>query len=238
MTETIAVDPKTTINKKDSRHGGRGAKTGMYNVLIVDDHAIVRRGLKQIMESQDSRWRVAEASDGAEAMQQVRSGYWDVVVLDISMPGKNGLDVLKQLKKERPSLPVLMLSIHPEDHYAVRMIKAGASGYLTKDAAPDRLVEAVNAVREGRRYITPSLAEKLAIELGAGHELPPHQLLSDREYQIFRLIASGNTVSDVARILSLSVKTVSTHRMRILRKMQLKNNAEITHYAMKYTLVD
>jgi len=178
-----------------------------------------------------------EASDGHQALEQVRSGDYDLVLLDIAMPGRNGLDVLKQLKFERAHLPVLMLSMYPEEQYAVRTLRAGASGYLTKESAPGELISAIRKVCKGGRYVTASLAEKLALDLQADTGRPLHELLSDREYQVVALIASGKTVSEIAAELSLSVKTVSTHRTRALEKMGMKTNAEITYYAVKHGLV-
>ena len=210
----------------------------MLKLLVVDDHAIVRLGLRQILESEDPGWHVEEAENGREALRKIRDAYWDVVVLDISMPGRNGLEVLKQLRRERSRLPVLILSMHAEEHYAVRVIRAGASGYLTKETAMDNLVAAVRALASGKRFITPSVAERLAVELGGNYDLVRHQSLSDREYQVFRLIASGKTVTDIGHELSLSVKTISTHRARIMKKMNFRNNAELTHYAIKNALVE
>lgn len=210
----------------------------MIKVLIADDHAIVRQGLKQILAETDDMMVAGEAGTGAEVIGKIREGDWGVVLLDISMPGKSGIDTLKQIKEEKPKLPVLVLSMYPEEHYAIRLLKAGASGYLTKESAPELLVTAIRRVAGGKKYISPSLAETLAHELGGDSEKPLHGMLSDREYQIFCAIASGKTVSDIAAALSLSVKTISTYRARILEKMKMKNNAELTYYAMKHHLVD
>ncbi len=181
---------------------------------------------------------VAEAADGAEALRKARTGDCDVVLLDIAMPVKNGIDALTQLKHERPALPVLMLSMHPEEQYAVRALRAGASGYLTKESAPEELVAAIRKVSAGGKYVSVSLAEHLASIVQSAGESPSHETLSGREYQVMCLIAAGKTVSEVARELSLSVKTVSTYRARILEKLQMKNNAELMRYATRHQLVD
>jgi len=210
----------------------------MIKILIADDHAIVRRGLKQILAETPDMVVAGEAHNGQELLEKARGHQWDVVVLDISMPGRGGLDILKQLKSERPKLPVLMLTIHPEDQYAVRVLRAGASGYLTKESAPDHLVEAIRKVARGGKYISPHLAEKLAFNLEPLSEKPLHEALSDREFQVLRFIASGKTVKEIGEELSLSVKTISTYRTRILEKMKMRNNAELTHYAIQQKLVD
>lgn len=209
----------------------------MIKVLITDDHAVVRKGLKQIIDETPGMLAVDEAASGHEAMEKIRKNAYDVVLLDIAMPGKSGLDTLKELKLERPSLPVLILTIYPEEQYALRVLKAGAAGYLTKESAPAELVTAIKKVSEGGRYISPSLAEKLAFNIGTDTDIDPHEKLSDREYQVMCMIASGKTVSDIADEMSLSVKTISTYRTRILEKMGMKNNAEMTHYAIKKELV-
>jgi two-component system invasion response regulator UvrY len=203
------------------------------NVLIVDDHAIVRQGLRQLLMESGKVMLIGEAACGAEAMQQIREVEWNVVVLDISLPDRNGIEILKQIKKERPKIPVLMLSMHEEGLYAIRALKAGASGYLTKQSAPSELMAAIRQVSIGRKYLTTTLAEAIADNLGAGHDGPPHEALSDREYQTLRLIASGKSLTDAAEEMCLSVKTVSVYRSRLLEKMKLKNNAELTHYAIK-----
>ena len=179
-----------------------------------------------------------EACNAQEVLKNVREQNWDIVILDITMPDRSGLDVLKELKRERPKLPVLFLSIHPEDQYAVRVLKAGAAGYMTKESAPEELVKAIRKVLRGGKYISPSLAEKLAFDLETDSEKPLHETLSDREYQVMCMIASGKTVKEIAKKLYLSVKTISTHRARILGKMKMKTNAELTHYAIKNRLVD
>ncbi len=208
----------------------------MIRILIVDDHAIVRQGLKQIVEKSGEMQVVADAENGISALRKIREVECDVVLLDISMPDMNGLDVLKQIHAEKPNLPVLIVSIYSEDQYAMRLIKAGAAGYLTKETPPPELINALLRVAGGKKYISPVVAEILAEEIGdAGNKLP-HQSLSDREYQIFMLLASAQTVTEVADALSLSVKTVSTYRSRILDKMHLNNNAELMHYAVNYRL--
>lgn len=210
----------------------------MIRILITDDHAIVRRGLKHILADEFPGAIFGEAQNAQELLKILRQQDWDVVILDITMPGRSGLDVLKDLKHERPKLPVLMLTVHPEDQYAVRVLKAGADGFMNKESAPEELVKAIRKLREGGRYVSPSLAEKLAFDLQAETVGAPHEVLSDREYQVLCLLASGKTVSQAAEELSLSVKTVSTHRTRLLGKMKMKTNAEITHYAIQNRLVE
>lgn len=210
----------------------------MIRVLIADDHAILRRGLAQIIAEAGDMQVCAEAENGAQTIKLAREQPLDVVLLDITMPDRNGLDTLKQLKKEKPKLPVLMLSMHPEETYALRAIKAGASGYLNKQSAPALLVTALRRVAGGRRYISPAVAEALAGTIANGTDHPAHATLSDREYETMRLIASGKTLSEIAVEMHLSVKTVSVYRARLLEKMQIKNNAELTHYALKNRLVD
>ena len=210
----------------------------MIKVLLADDHAIVRKGLRQLLEETGYISVVAEASDYPEIMKVVRNTELDVIVMDITMPGKNGVDVLKVVKEEKPKLAVLMLSMHPEDQYAVRALKAGASGYLTKNSAPDKLVDAIQMIASGRRYITPELADSLASHLTDDVDKPLHSTLSDREFQTIRLIASGKKLSEIAEELALSPKTVSVYRARILEKMKMKSNAELTHYALKFGLVE
>jgi len=204
----------------------------MIRVLIADDHAIVRRGLKQIIEGSGEMLVVAEADSGIDALHKMREIACDVVLLDISMPDMSGIDVLKQIHAEKPQLPILILSIYSEDQYAKRLIKAGAVGYMTKESAPSEVIKALRHVASGKKYISPVVAEILANELGMAGEKLPHQILSHREYQIFLLLASAKTVSDIADTLALSVKTVSTYRTRVLEKMHLKNNAELMRYAV------
>lgn len=207
-------------------------------ILIVDDHAVVRAGMKQILAESEQPFEVLEAGDASEAMRVLRDGGCDLMLLDIALPGKNGIDLLKQVKNEWRQLPVLMLSMYPEDQYAVRALRAGASGYMTKESAPDQLLDAIDKVSRGGRYISPALAELLAFEMDAVSDKPLHAALSDREYEVMCLIASGKTASEIAEELCLSVKTISTYRVRVLEKMKMKHNAELTHYAIKHNLVD
>lgn len=209
----------------------------MIRILVVDDHAIVRRGLIQILADHCDMSVIGEASDAAELFALARTQAWDIAILDVSMPGRGGLEVLKELKTEFPSRPVLILSVHPEDQYAVRAFRAGAAGYLTKDSAPVELVNAIRKAMQGGKYVTPSLAERLAFNLAPDPDRLPHEALSDREYQVLCSIASGKTVTEIAEEMSLSVKTISTYRTRLLEKMSLKNNAELTHYAIQQGLV-
>ncbi len=209
----------------------------MIRILIADDHAIVREGLARILEKSGEMQVVAEHDNGADGLNWLRDNDCDIALLDISMPGMNGIDVLKQLQKEKPKLPVLIISIYAEDQYAVRLIKAGAAGYLTKGCAPAILLEAVHRVMEGKKYISPAVAEMLASEIGHESGKVPHETLSDREYQIFLLLASAKTVTEIAEALALSAKTISTYRTRILEKMHLRNNAELMRYAIEYNLL-
>lgn len=211
----------------------------MIKVLIADDHAVVRRGLKQILAETAGEIVVeGEATNGREVLQQVEARAWDVLVLDITMPGRSGLDILKDLRQLRPELPVLILSMHAEEQFATRMLKAGASGYLNKESAPEELVKAIRKVYGGGKYVSPAHAERIVSELSGDSEKLPHELLSDREYEILCLMASGKTPTLIAKELSLSVKTVSTYRSRILEKMNFTTNAQLTHYAIKNGLVD
>jgi DNA-binding NarL/FixJ family response regulator len=210
----------------------------MIKILIADDHAIVRRGLKQILAETPDMTVIDEASNGHEVLTKVMKHDYSVVLLDISMPGKSGLDVLKELKNERPKLPVLILSMYPEEQYAVRVLRAGASGYLTKEGAPEELIYAIRKVVQGKKYVSASLAEKLVFDLDGDSQKPLHESLSDREFQVLCMIASGKTVSDISEELALSVKTISTYRTRLLEKMKMKNNAELTHYAVQNHLVE
>ncbi|GLT24648.1 MULTISPECIES: response regulator transcription factor [Zoogloea] len=207
-------------------------------VLIADDHAIVRQGLRQILSDTADLTVAGEAENGVQAVQLVRSGEWDVVLMDVSMPDRNGIDALKIIKKEFPRLPVLILSMYPEEQYAIRALKAGAAGYLTKQSAPELLVTAIRQVASGKKYVSPSLAEELANAIGEDSERPPHEKLSDREYQTLCMIASGKTPTEIAEALNLSVKTVSVYRARLLEKMNLRNNAELTHYGLKHGLAE
>jgi DNA-binding NarL/FixJ family response regulator len=206
-------------------------------ILIADDHPIVRAGFKQILSETPDMQVTDEAGNGQETMACVRKKKLDVVLLDISMPGRSGLEVLKELKDEKPKLPVLILSMYPEEQYAIRALRAGASGYLTKASAPNELISAIRKVAEGGKYVSATLGERLTEFLGTDMTRPLHELLSDREYQVMLMIASGRTVSSIAEELCLSVKTISTYRTHILEKMRMKNNAEITFYAVRNGLV-
>lgn len=212
----------------------------IIRILIADDHAIVREGLKQILADTKDMVVAGDAENGADAIKLARiQADSDVLLLDISMPDKSGIEVLKQIRKESPKLAVLMLSMHREDQYAIRSLKAGAAGYLNKQSAPAELVDAIRQVAAGRKYISPALAQELANQVGdENREVPPHEMLSDREYQTLVMIASGKTVSDIAAELTLSVKTISMYRSRLLQKMKLRHNAELTHYAIKNNLVE
>jgi two-component system invasion response regulator UvrY len=205
----------------------------MIKILITDDHTVVREGLKRILKEEFPEATFGEAADGNQALEQTRNETWDVIILDVTMSGRNGLEVLKQMRVENIKTPVLILSMHPEDQYAIRVLKAGASGYLTKESASEELVTAIRRIISGRKYITLSLAEKLANDLEIDTDKPIHELISDREFQVLNLIASGKTVSEIAVELSLSVTTISTYRSRILEKMNMKTNAELTHYAIQ-----
>ncbi len=210
----------------------------MIRIIIADDHAIVRKGLKQILEDTMEMLVADEAGSGYELLDKLRKSKFDVVILDITMPGISGLDTLKEIKAEHPSLPVLVLSVHREEQYAVRTLKSGASGYINKKSAPDELIEAIRIVSQGRKYISHSVVDSLVSGLEPNSEKPLHDLLSDREYQVMCMIASGKSVSTISKDLNLSVKTISTYRSHILKKMNFKDNAEITHYAIKNQLVD
>jgi len=210
----------------------------MRSVLIVDDHAVVRTGLKLILADALVGARIDEAANADEALGMVLKRDYDLVILDLSMPGRSGLEVLRDLKYQKPTLPVLVLSVHPEDQMGIRLLKAGASGYLNKDSAPEELVKAVGKVLEGGRYVSTSLAERLVLDIQTDNGKPPHESLSDREFEVLCAISRGKAVSEIARDLSLSVKTVSTYRTRILDKMQMRTNAELTHYAVRQGLVD
>jgi two-component system invasion response regulator UvrY len=207
-------------------------------VFIADDHAIVRAGLKQIIAEERDISVVGEAETGLDAIKLFRKSRCNVLLLDISLPDRNGIEVLKQIKDDKPELAVLMLSMHREDQYAIRSLKAGASGYLTKQSAPRELVGAIRQVAAGQRYVSAQLAQVLAAQIGDDHDKPAHEGLSDREYQTLMMIASGKTVSEIARELSLSVKTISEYRSRLLAKMNLKTSAELTHYAIRNQLID
>ncbi|AKU24280.1 MULTISPECIES: response regulator transcription factor [Telluria group] len=214
------------------------SEKAVIKVFIADDHAIVREGLKQILADTKDIVVAGEAENGLDAVKLFRKSGCQVLLLDISMPDRSGIEVLKQVKKEKPELAVLMLSMHREDQYAIRSLKAGAAGYLTKQSAPKELVTAIRQVASGLKYISPALAQELANHVGEDHEAALHESLSDREYQTLTMIASGKTVGTIAKELSLSVKTVSEYRARLLVKMKLKNSAELTHYAIKNQLIE
>ena len=210
----------------------------MIRIVIADDHTIVREGLKQLLAAAGDLNVVGEARDGQEVMQQVRDNDFDVLLLDMSMPGKSGTELIKQVKDEKPKLRVLVLSMHEEHQYAVRAIKSGASGYLTKDSASTQLVTAIRKVSAGGAFISAEVAEALALSARSQREGPPHTALSDREYQVFQMLASGTSVSEIASRLNLSVKTVSTHKARLLEKLGARNQTELVHYALKHRLID
>ena len=210
----------------------------MLRILIADDHPIVRQGLRQLIAKTNDMVVTEEAGNGWEVLSKARASYCDVVLLDISMPGLHGLDIIRQLKSESPRLSILILSMHSEEQYAVRAFRAGASGYLTKESAPDELLAAIRKVSIGGKYVSSSLAEKLASDLEIGAEQLPHETLSNREYQVMRMIAAGKTVAEIADELSLSVQTVSTYRSRILQKMKMKNNVELANYAIRNQLLE
>jgi two-component system invasion response regulator UvrY len=208
----------------------------MIRILIADDHTIVRQGLKQMLSEVGDFVVAGEASDGLEALKQLREHAFDVLLMDMSMPGTSGIELIKQVKSEKPKLAILVLSMHKEKQYAVRALKAGALGYLTKESAPEQLVSAIHKVARGGAFISTEVAERLALELGGNHDVVPHSLLSDREYQIFMLIVDGDTIGGIADDLSLSVKTVSTHKTRILQKMNMSSTSELIHYAIQHQL--
>ena len=210
----------------------------MIKVLVADDHALIRKGLKQLLDDTDDMRVIGEAENGMQAIRMAEETDYDVVLLDISMPDKHGVEVLKQLKANKPQLPVLMLSMHPEEQYALRSMKAGAAGYLNKQSAPLQLVTAIRQVASGKKYISTELAEQLANGLSQGYQELLHQTLSNREYQTLGLMASGKKLSEMADIMSLSPKTVSVYRSRLLEKMKLKNNAEAIHYAISNHLIE
>lgn len=208
----------------------------MIRVAIADDHLVVRQGVRKIFDDAAGYQVVGEAANAEDTLQLVREAKIDVLILDMSMPGRSGIELIKQIKAEKPKLPVLVLSMHGEEQYAVRAIKVGAAGYLTKESAAEELINAVNKVSMGSFYITPTVAERLALELNATHDAEPHKLLSDREFEIFRMIVAGQKGCEIAAALSLSSKTVSTYKARILQKMQMGNSAELIHYAIEHGL--
>ncbi len=210
----------------------------MIRVLLADDHTIVRAGLKELLSETGDITVSGEANDGAEALARIRESDYDVAVLDMSMPGRSGIELIRQVKRERPRLPILVLSMHSEEQYAVRALKAGASGYLTKESAADQLVAAIRRIAAGGAFVTPETAQRLALDVSTAGAAAPHTLLSDREFQVLRLIADGKSVSEIAKQLTLSVKTISTHKTRIMRKMRLANQAELIRYAIEHELLD
>lgn len=209
----------------------------MTRILIADDHAVVRRGLKQILAENFPRAVIGEGADAPEALKEARQHEWDIVILDLNLAGRSGLDVLKELKARRPKLPVLILSIHSEDQYAARALKAAASGYLMKEAAPEELVRAVRKALRGGHYVSTAFAEKMATDLGREGERPAHEALSDREDQVLRLIASGKSSGEIAEMLGVSVKTVTTYRSRVGAKLGIKRTAYLTRYALEHGLI-
>jgi DNA-binding NarL/FixJ family response regulator len=209
----------------------------MIRILIADDHAIVRKGLKQLLLEEYPSATVEEVSDAETLIKKTITSEWDIVICDLSMPGRSGLDALRQIKQSSPQLPVLIMSMHPEDQYALRVLKAGASAYLGKDTIHDELINAIHTARLGKKYITPSIAEKLADAFENDTEKDNHAALSDREFDVFKLIAAGKSVSEIANQFSLSITTVSTYRSRILEKMNMRSNAEMTRYALEKGLI-
>lgn len=207
-------------------------------ILIADDHEIVRKGLERLLVQGMPDATFGEATNAEEVLEGVRTCSWDLVLLDITLPGRSGLDVLKDLRVQQPNLPVLILSMHPETQYGKRVLKAGASGYMNKDSAPDELIGAIQKVLSGGRYVSPVLAERLALDLGVGADDLPHERLSDREMEVLRMIASGRSVSQIAEALHLSVSTVSTYRARILEKLNMTTTSELMHYAFSNRLLD
>lgn len=209
----------------------------MLRILIADDHTVVRKGLRQILIEEYLAAQIIEVADADELFHKVLKEEWDIVITDISMPGRSGLEVLQQIRQHYPKLPVLVLSVHPEDQYAIRVMRAGASGYLNKDSASEQLIKAVRRLLLGKKYITPELAEKLADTLDQDAERLPHESLSDREFEVLKLLAGGMAVADIAEKLALSPTTVSTYRARVLTKMNAKTNADLTRYAMENNLI-
>jgi len=209
----------------------------MLRILIADDHTVVRRGLRQILLDEFPTAEIEEVADAEALIKKVMTAKWDVVVSDLSMPGRSGLDALQQIKLSHPDLPVLILSIHPEEQYALRALKSGASGYLSKDTAPDELVKAVQKVLLGKKYISQEIAEKLASTFSSGAALNPHENLSDREFHVMKLLANGKSISEIADMLSLSITTLSTYRARIMVKMNLRSNSDLTKYAIENKLI-
>jgi two-component system invasion response regulator UvrY len=209
----------------------------MIQILIADDHAVVRKGLARILLDEFSGATIVEVGNSEDLVKKAIKGSWDVIISDLSMPGRSGLDALRQLKEMLPKIPVLIMSIHPEDQYAVRVLKAGGSGYLSKESAPDELVKAVRLVLAGKKYVSASTAEKLAVSVAKDHEKSSHEHLSDREFDVLKLIAAGKSVSEIARQLSLSVTTISTYRSRVMAKLNIRTNAGLTMYALDNQLL-
>lgn len=207
-------------------------------IIIADDHAIVREGLKQILSDSLHITSIDDVGDGIELLNKIQKNDYDIIILDISMPGKSGIETLRDIKSIKPNIPVLMLSIHPEEQYAIRVLKAGASGFISKDSAPDELIAAVEKIIGGHKYITPTLAEKLASEISPAKDKPAHEYLSNREFEVFKMIAAGNTITEIANSFNLSVKTISTYRARIYEKMNLSSRAELTQYAIQNKLIE
>jgi two-component system invasion response regulator UvrY len=209
----------------------------VLRILITDDHAVVRRGLKQILEEEFNKVVFGEAQNTREMLEHLQKEHWDVLILDITLPGRSGLELLGELKLTHPNLPVLVLSMHPEDQYGIRVLKSGASGYMTKESAPDEIVVAIRKILRGGKYVSPALAERLVSNLEVDREKPLHEALSDREYEVMVMICAGKILKEIAQKLDLSIKTVSTYRSRILKKMKMENNAELIRYAIKNQLV-
>lgn len=210
----------------------------MIKIIIADDHIIIRAGIKQLLEGAHDMVVAGEASDGQKLIQEIQKNHYDVIVIDISMPGRNGIEIIKQIRASGDKTPILALSYYPEEQFAIRVLKAGACGYMNKDVQPEELVEAIYKVARGGTYVSPAVAEKLAMNINMTQEASPHESLTDREYEVFLKIAGGMTVSEIADEMFLSVKTVSTYRARILEKLNLKNNAEITYYAIRNNLIE
>ena len=210
----------------------------MINILLADDHALVREGLKQLIEKTGDLVVAGEAANGDDVLRLIRQRAWDMLLLDMSMPGKSGIELIKHVKREKPGLPILVLRMHDEGQYAVRALKSGASGYMHKDSAPEQLVHAIRKIAGGGVFVSAALAESMALQLMHGTGAAPHSLLSDREFQVFRMIALGKTITEIAAQLSLSVKTISTHKTRILEKMHMHNQTELIRYAIQHKLLD
>ncbi len=210
----------------------------MIKIIIADDHIIIRAGIKQLLDGAHDMVVAGEASDGQKLIQEIQKNHYDVIVIDISMPGRNGIEIIKQIRSSGDKTPILALSYYPEEQFAIRVLKAGACGYMNKDVQPEELVEAIYKVARGGTYVSPAVAEKLAMNINMTQDASPHESLTDREHEVFLKIAGGMTVSEIADEMFLSVKTVSTYRARILEKLNLKNNAEITYYAIRNNLIE